>query len=214
MCCCIGFCLCTKKLNSKHYSIIAIVCNIINIAIAITRICLFGLSVTIFLVSNLVDVILTITNLVFMIIILIHILKGSAFDKFNKTAKTLCVISMVFSGILLFFLILFIIGVIIIINAFNNLFKGTSTREWFIILIILIFCLVLEILESLAYNYLYRLLKLKTNSNFDEYLKNIQNIISQDSVTNTQIYQNQNDVVITTSPQIQQKLDSNYEIKA
>ena len=213
MWCCIGFCLCTKKLNSIHYSIIAIVCNIINIAIAITRICLFGLSVTIFLVSNLVEDIFTITNLVFMIIILIHILKGSAFDKFNKTAKTLCVISMVFSGILLFFLILFIIGVIIIINGFHHLFKGNSARAWFIILAILIFCLVLEIIESLAYNYLYRLLKLKTNSNYDEYLKNIQNIISQDSVTNTQIYQNQNDVIITTSPQIQQKLDSNYEIK-
>ena len=217
MCCCIGFCLCTKKFNSKHYTIIAIICNSINLTNAIIRICLIGKVSAFLLISNFFDILFTIINLIFMIIILIHISKRIAFDKFNNTAIILCNISMIFSGIIIVFRILFIIIVIILIDVLYNLFKNSLKNlndYWAIFVVALIFCLILEIINSLVYNYLYRLLKLKTSSNYDEYLKNKQSVISQDFVINTQIYQNQNDVIITTSPQIPeeipQKLDSHY----
>ena len=207
---CIPFCLCTNKFNAKKYNLIALVIN--GIKFALTIISCFLIVRDVFVIgffSNFFEIAFTIANLIFMGFTLYYIYKGSAFAKLNNTSKILCILTLVFSGIILFIRIL---GLILGIYAYNQVENWisemgapkASTSDWLKLIIPFILYIIFEIMHFLAVNYLYKLIKLKTNVSYEEYLKNGQ-VVEQTSVTNTQINQNQQPVLITTSPQVSTK---------
>ena len=92
---------------------------------------------------------------------------------------------------------------------------SVSVSFFWILILIDILIVLFEVINFLCFNYLYKLLKLKADSSYDEYIKN-GNPIEQNSVTQTNIQVNQNQPVLsTTLPNniVQQNTDSNSNAK-
>jgi heme/copper-type cytochrome/quinol oxidase subunit 2 len=194
---CIPFFLCTKKFNAKLYDIIALGCNVLKLSISIASIFLIAFSIlAIAFFSSFFEFAFTITNLVHMAVILCKLNNGEAYDKSNKCCRILCIVSMVFSGIIIFLRVLTLIIGIVFYNQADKWLKekgisgGAPAGEWAKLLIPLFLYIIVEIIHFLSVNYLYKLLKLKTDVNYEEYLKGGQTV-EQNSMTNVQITQNQ-----------------------
>ena len=204
---CIPFCLCTKKFSPTVFAIIAIVCN--GIKVPMCLIVIFIIIWSLFLFANIAsifEIIFIITNLVHSIIILVKIKNKSAFGQSNKLVKVLCIISMIFIGIIILFKILIAILTVIILS------KGMGF--WSSIIITYIFYIALEVINFLAFNYLYKLLSLKADCSYDDYLKN-GTPVEQNSVTQTNIQVNQNQPALPIDYKngLQQNTDSNINVK-
>lgn len=193
---CIPFFLCTKKFNAKTYDFIALGCNVLKLSISIGSIFLIAFSIlAIALFSSFFEFAFTITNLVHMAVIFCKLKSGEAYDKSNKCCRILCIVSMVFSGIIIFLRVLTLILGIVLYSQVDKWLekegvKGASTGDWIKLLIPLIIYVIVEVIHFLSVNYLYKLLKLKTDVNYEEYLKGGQTV-EQNSMTNVQITQNQ-----------------------
>lgn len=164
--CCLPFCCCIKNFSPKVLAIIALVCNIIKLII--TSISLFALIWAIVASANALGIIELIFNLVHIIniiIILWKIANKNAFGISNKTVKVLCIVSMVLSG----FLLLFGLITLIILIALASEIKNASF--WGIFIVIYILILANEVIHFLAIYYLYRLLDLKADCSYSDYLK-------------------------------------------
>lgn len=212
----INFCCYTKNFNAKQYCIIALVINGLKFALSIISLFLIDSSLFFFgFLSGFLETPMTIANIIFMIFVLIYINNGSAFDKNNKCSKILCMIEMVFSGIVLLIRFLgLIIGIILYAQSsrwIKNLGIGKArTSDWIKLILPYIIYLVIEVIHFLAVNYLYKLLSLKTNSNYNEYEKNGVPV-EQVSVTNAQITQNQ-PVLVTNMPQVSSQDNSGAKV--
>lgn len=164
--CCLPFCCCIKNFSPKVLAIIALVCNIIKLII--TSISLFALIWAIVASANALGIIELIFNLVHIIniiIILWKIANKNAFGISNKTVKVLCIVSMVLSG----FLLLFGLITLIILIALASEIKKASF--WGIFIVIYILILANEVIHFLAIYYLYRLLDLKADCSYSDYLQ-------------------------------------------
>ena len=212
---CIPFFLCTKKFNAKTYDFIALGCNVLKLSISIGSIFLIAFSIlAIAFISSFFEFAFTITNLVHMAVILCKLKSGEAYDKSNKCCRILCIVSMVFSGIIIFLRILtLIIGIVLYSKVDKWLEKegvrGASAGDWIKLLIPLIIYIIVEVIHFLSVNYLYKLLKLRTDANYEDYLKGGQTV-EQNSMTNVQVVQN-TPVLSTTLPN--QTGDSNSNNK-
>ena len=212
---CIPFFLCTKKFNAKIYDYIALGCNVLKLSISIGSIFLIAFSIlAIAFISSFFEFAFTITNLVHMAVILCKLKSGEAYDKSNKCCRILCIVSMVFSGIIIFLRILtLIIGIVLYSKVDKWLEKegvrGASAGDWIKLLIPLIIYIIVEVIHFLSVNYLYKLLKLRTDANYEDYLKGGQTV-EQNSMTNVQVVQN-TPVLSTTLPN--QTGDSNSNNK-
>lgn len=212
---CIPFFLCTKKFNAKIYDYIALGCNVLKLSISIGSIFLIAFSIlAVALFSSFFEFAFTITNLVHMAVILCKLKSGEAYDKSNKCCRILCIVSMVFSGIIIFLRILtLIIGIVLYSKVDKWLEKegvrGASAGDWIKLLIPLIIYIIVEVIHFLSVNYLYKLLKLRTDGNYEDYLKGGQTV-EQNSMTNVQVVQN-TPVLSTTLPN--QTGDSNSNNK-
>ena len=121
---------------------------------------------------------------------------------------------MVFSGIIIFLRVLtLIIGIVLYSKVDKWLEKegvrGASAGDWIKLLIPLIIYIIVEVIHFLSVNYLYKLLKLRTDANYEDYLKGGQTV-EQNSMTNVQVVQN-TPVLSTTLPN--QTGDSNSNNK-
>ena len=212
---CIPFFLCTKKFNAKIYDYIALGCNVLKLSISIGSIFLIAFSIlAVALFSSFFEFAFTITNLVHMAIILCKLISGEAYGKSNKCCRILCIVSMVFSGIIIFLRVLtLIIGIVLYSKVDKWLEKegvrGASAGDWIKLLIPLIIYIIVEVIHFLSVNYLYKLLKLRTDANYEDYLKGGQTV-EQNSMTNVQVVQN-TPVLSTTLPN--QTGDSNSNNK-
>ena len=212
---CIPFFLCTKKFNAKIYDYIALGCNVLKLSISIGSIFLIAFSIlAVALFSSFFEFAFTITNLVHMAVILCKLKSGEAYDKSNKCCRILCIVSMVFSGIIIFLRVLtLIIGIVLYSKVDKWLEKegvrGASAGDWIKLLIPLIIYIIVEVIHFLSVNYLYKLLKLRTDANYEDYLKGGQTV-EQNSMTNVQVVQN-TPVLSTTLPN--QTGDSNSNNK-
>ena len=204
---CIPFCLCTKKFSPKVFAIIAIVCNGLKIIMNFLVVFIVLWSVLVFAnILSIFEIIFTITNLVNAIIILVKITNKDAFGISNKNVKVLCIISMILIGIIIAFKLL---ALFLLIFAAS---KGMGF--WIPIIITYIFYIAFELINFLAFNYLYRLLNLKADCSYEEYLKN-GSPIEQNSVTQTniQVVQNNKPVLPINFPNtFQQNTDSNINV--
>lgn len=201
---CIPFFLCTKKFNAKTYDFIALGCNVLKLSISIGSIFLIAFSIlAIALFSSFFEFAFTITNLVHMAVIFCKLKSGEAYDKSNKCCRILCIVSMVFSGIIIFLRVLTLILGIVLYSQVDKWLekegvKGASTGDWIKLLIPLIIYVIVEVIHFLSVNYLYKLLKLRTDANYEDYLKGGQTV-EQNSMTNVQVVQN-TPVLSTTLP--------------
>lgn len=212
---CIPFFLCTKKFNAKTYDFIALGCNVLKLSISIGSIFLIAFSIlAIAFFSSFFEFAFTITNLVHMAVIFCKLKSGEAYDKSNKCCRILCIVSMVFSGIIIFLRVLTLILGIVLYSKVDKWLekegvKGASTGDWIKLLIPLIIYIIVEVIHFLSVNYLYKLLKLRTDANYEDYLKGGQTV-EQNSMTNVQVVQN-TPVLSTTLPN--QTGDSNSNNK-
>lgn len=212
---CIPFFLCTKKFNAKIYDYIALGCNVLKLSISIGSIFLIEFSIlAIAFFSSFFEFAFTITNLVHMAVIFCKLKSGEAYDKSNKCCRILCIVSMVFSGIIIFLRVLTLIFGIVLYSKVDKWLekegvKGASAGDWIKLLIPLIIYIIVEVIHFLSVNYLYKLLKLKTDANYEDYLKGGQTV-EQNSMTNVQVVQN-TPVLSTTLPN--QTGDSNSNNK-
>jgi cytochrome b subunit of formate dehydrogenase len=147
-----------------------------------------------------------------MILITIYIIKGTAFGEQNSCCKVMCIVLFVLSGIRLF---LKIISFILLIIAFTlvdrwikeSRSKGPSAGNWMAFLIPYIIFLIIEVLQLLCVIYIYKLLKLKSNTSYSEYLKNGQSVEQVSvTVTNAQISQTPPIFPNQNTPSSQQKV--------
>ena len=212
---CIPFFLCTKKFNAKTYDFIALGCNVLKLSISIGSIFLIAFSIlAIAFFSSFFEFAFTITNLVHMAVIFCKLKSGEAYDKSNKCCRILCIVSMVFSGIIIFLRVLTLIFGIVLYSKVDKWLekegvKGASAGDWIKLLIPLIIYIIVEVIHFLSVNYLYKLLKLRTDANYEDYLKGGQTV-EQNSMTNVQVVQN-TPVLSTTLPN--QTGDSNSNNK-
>ena len=149
-----------------------------------------------------------------MAVIFCKLKSGEAYDKSNKCCRILCIVSMVFSGIIIFLRVLTLILGIVLYSQVDKWLekegvKGASTGDWLKLLIPLIIYVIVEVIHFLSVNYLYKLLKLRTDANYEDYLKGGQTV-EQNSMTNVQVIQN-TPVLSTTLPN--QTGDSNSNNK-
>ena len=203
----IPFFCCFKKFSPKVYAIAAIVFNGLKLLLSISNIAAFGGSTFKFAnVTVIIELLFIVTNVVNAIIILVNLINKNAFNKTNKLLIILCIVSLIITGI----------GVVVNLVVFIFLFVISVSVSFFWILILIDILIVLfEVINFLCFNYLYKLLKLKADSSYDEYIKN-GNPIEQNSVTQTNIQVNQNQPVLsTTLPNniVQQNTDSNSNAK-
>ena len=203
----IPFFCCFKKFSPKVFAIAAIVFNGIKLLLSISNLAAFAGRV--FFASNLIviaELLFIVINVVNAIIILVNLINKNAFNKTNNLLIILCIISLIATGI----------GVIINLVVFVLIFVVSVNFSFFWIFVLIdIFIVLFEVMNFLCLNYLYKLLKLKADSSYDEYIKN-GNPIEQNSVTQTNIQVNQNQPVLsTTLPNniVQQNSDSNSNVK-
>ena len=157
-------------------------------------------------ILSIFEIIFTITNLVNAIIILVKIINKDAFGKSNKKVKVLCIISMVLIGIIILFKLLALFLLIFLAS------KGMGF--WIPIIITYLFYIAFEVINFLAFNYLYKLFSLKSDTSYEEYLKG-GSPLEQNSVTQTNIQVNQNNkpvLPINYPNTFQQNTDSNINV--
>ena len=173
---CIPFCCCCANFTPRTFDIIALACNIIKVIISL--ISLFAILWAVLLAASLfsfLEIAFTITNLVHTSVILCHFCQNEAFGKYNRCDKTLCMVSLVFSGIIIALRLLTLILIIAIASE-----TGGGFWAGFIITFLLFSSI--EVIHFLSVYYLYRLLTLKADCSYNDYLKN-GTAIEQNSVT-------------------------------
>ena len=191
MCGFIPFCCGMKKWNAKTFTIIGLSCNVLKLIFSFLGVFLFlNLSIIAGALSlNIFELIFTFANLIFLIIIIIKIGNGQIFTVSNKSGKILCIIALVFSGIIIVLRsLIFILGLVFYVK--EDIIK-ISTSDWLLFIIPTLIVLAIEIIHFLAVNYLYKLIKLPTDLSYNDYIGKGQNV-DQVSVTiaNTQTNQN------------------------
>ena len=189
---CISFCCCCINFTPKTFTIIALVCNIIKLIISF--ISLFAIIWAILLGASLLSFLglaFTITNLVHMSVILCNICNKNAFGKFNKCCKILCIVSLVFSGVIIISQILTLIIIIALASE-----TDTEGGFWAGFIITFILVLAIEVIHFLSVYYLYKLLKLKADCSYNDYLKKGTGV-EQNSVTINNNTTNQNPIFPT-----------------
>ena len=184
---CIPFCCCCINFTPKTFTIIALACNIIKLIISF--ISLFAIIWAILLGASLLsffEIIFTITNLVHMSVILCYLSNKKAFVDSNKCCKILCIISLILSGLIIIFRILTLIIIIALASA-----TDTGGGFWAGFIITFLLFLAIEVIHFLSVYYLYRLLTLKADCSYNDYLRN-GTAIEQNSVTINNNTTNQN----------------------
>ena len=191
MCKCIPFCCCTKKINPKKFSIIALICNIIKLILTTTVFALLEKSA--FLLTNIFELIFSIINLVLLMILIINISNGQIYDKFRKSGKYLCIIIIIVSILIVIYRLGLFILLILLDKFLSKYFhsSSSSTKEWIEFIIPTILIIALEVIQFLSVNYIYKLIRINTNVSYSEYLQELRNV-GQISVTinNEKINQN------------------------
>ena len=132
MCSFIPFCCCMKNIDAKKYAIIGIACNVIKLLLSILGIFLFfKLSVISGgLCLNIFELAFTVANLVILIILLIKISKGYAFNDFNKKGKVLCLVVLILSGIIIVIRLIFtILGIAFYAQKYSLYNNALETLE-------------------------------------------------------------------------------------
>ena len=183
---CIAFCCCCMNFTPKVFACIALGCNIFKLVLAF--ISLFAIIWAILLGATLLSFVelgFTITNLVHAAVILCKLSNKEAFGEFNSCAKCMCITSMVFSGIMIIFRIIILI---IIIAAATEVGGGV----WAGFIITFILFLAVEVINFLAFYYLYKLLELKADCSYNDYIQKKPS--EQISVTVNNINNNQNNL--------------------
>ena len=191
MCKCIPFCCCTKKINPKKFSIIALICNIIKLILSTTVFALLEMSA--FLLTNIFELIFSIINLVLLMILIINISNGQIYDKFRKSGKYLCIIIIIVSILIVIYRLGLFILLILLDKFLSKYFhsSSSSTKEWIEFIIPTILIIALEVIQFLSVNYIYKLIRINSNVSYSEYLQELRNV-GQISVTinNEKINQN------------------------
>ena len=181
---CIPFCCCCANFTPRTFDIIALACNIIKVIISL--ISLFAILWAVLLAASLfsfLEIAFTITNLVHTSVILCHFCQNEAFGKYNKCDKTLCMVSLVFSGIIIALRLLTLILIIAIASE-------TGGGFWAGFIITFLLFLSIEVIHFIALNYLYKLLSLKADCSYNDYNNKIGIPVNQNSATVTNIYNN------------------------
>ena len=181
---CIPFCCCCANFTPRTFDIVALACNIIKVIISL--ISLFAILWAVLLAASLfsfLEIAFTITNLVHTSVILCHFCQNEAFGKYNKCDKTLCMVSLVFSGIIIALRLLTLILIIAIASE-------TGGGFWAGFIITFLLFLSIEVIHFIALNYLYKLLSLKADCSYNDYNNKIGIPVNQNSVTVTNINNN------------------------
>ena len=174
---CIPFCCCCINYTPRTFDIIALGCNILKIIISF--ISLFAILWAILFAASFfsfLEIIFTIVNLVHTSVILCHLCNNETFGKYNKCDKILCIVSLVFSGIIIVLRLLTLIIIIALVSEAGGFWAG-----FFITFLIFI---AIEVIHFLALNYLYKLLSLKEDCSYNDYIKK-GSPVNQNSVTIT-----------------------------
>lgn len=182
---CLPFCCCMKNISPKQFVIAGLICSGIKAILSLIGIILIFsilLSASSFYI---VEFLFIISTLVQLIILTINTFNGSIYDKNNKMGKILCIIVLSIGGVIL------LIRLIALILSFLAIAITSSSKYMLIILIPTILVFALEIIQFLAVNYFYKLISLKSNVSYNEYIKNGQNVDQVSvTITNTPINQN------------------------
>ena len=168
----IPFCFCIKYIGPKNFAFTAIACNVLKLGFLIASFFLVKFSFhdhAPILANYLFELSLTIANIVLIILLIIYLINGSIYDKFNNRGKKFCTFVLVFSGLIFLSIITACILAKVLYgpkgkkpNASNDFLKyGIS-------------CLILafiEIIHFLNMLYLFKLIKLHSNVSYNEYKK-------------------------------------------
>ena len=174
---CFPFCCCFKKIRPQKFVGTATFCNILKLGISIGSFFLLKTSIVGYtLYLNIVELALTVINIILLFCVTIFLLNGKIFDKYNKRGKVLCGFAIVFSALMIISKIT--TAILVVISYRDNKKwlkkekkKGPSLMDWLLFFIPCgIFCL-LEIIHFFMVNYLYKLIKLHSNTSYSEYKK-------------------------------------------
>ena len=213
---CIPFCCFMKNISPKKFAIIGLVCNIVEAIIAIFISILDGFKIIIF------EFLVILSNLVPIINLTQNIFNGSIYDENNKRGKIIYIIVLIVSSLILLLRFIFLIIAFIYFGQ-KSRFRGglgPSAFQWCIFLIPNFIFTILVIIHFLSVNYLYKLIRLKSNVSYNEYLKNGETI-GQVSVIIANSPNNQNPPIfpynnqnkIPNSNQENTETESNKNIK-
>ena len=180
---CLPFCCCLQNFGPKVYAYIALACDIAKIVLTICSFFLLEFSIIFagpFL--SIFDFFPTIANIILMIVIIIKISNGSAFAQDNSCCICMCIASLIICGIIFVMRIIFFIEFIVAYNTIDKWIEketkagGASTSDWMKLIVPYILLFIIEIIHILAVIYLYRLLKIKSNVCYRDYLYNGPNV--------------------------------------
>ena len=210
---CIPFCCCLKNFSPKVFAFITLGCEGLKIILSILSIVFIPFGVVLGgIILNALEFFPSLAYLIQIILITVFIFNGSAFDKKNSCCKVMCIVIFVISSIRI---LLKIISFILLIYSYTLVdewleekrISGPTTKDWLGFLVPYILYLIIEVTEFLSMIYIYKLLKLKSNVSYLEYLKNGQNVEQVSvTVTNAQISQTPPILPNQSTPSSQQKV--------
>jgi len=197
---CLPFCCCLQNFGPKIYAYITLACESAKIVLTICS--FFLLEFSIILAGAFMSIFgffPTIAIIILMIVIIIKISNGSAFSQDNSCCKCMCVACLIISAILLVLRIIFFIAFIVAYNKIDNWIEKdiklkATTSDWMKLIIPYIFFFIIDIIQILAVIYLYRLLDIKSNVCYRDYLNTGLNI---PNITNSPI-----SVTVSNDPMI------------
>ena len=158
-----------KNISPKKFAFIGLCINLIKLILSVT---IFFIFISLFLITNIVELVFSDLNLIILIIITIKISNREIYGKFHKSGKILCIISLIISIII----IIYRIGLFIIMILVNRFLSGDiSTGKLLAFNIPTLIIILLEVIQFLWVNYIYKLLRLNSKVSYEEYLKEIRN---------------------------------------
>lgn len=193
---CIPFCCCFKNIEPRMFAYIALGCDIAKLILAITGIFLIEFSIVLggaFL--NIFDFFPTVANLILMVVLVVTINSGSAFDSNNSCCRCICITSLVLSIIMIIMKIIFFA---VFIHFYNKVDKwirkegidGASTSDWLKLIFPFTLYFTIEIMHIICAIYIYKLLYLKSKVCYKDYVNKSPTAPVSVTVSNTPIIQN------------------------
>ena len=174
---CFPFCCCFKNIGPQKYVGTATFCNIFKLGISIGSFFLLKTSIIEFaLYLNIFELTLTVVNIILLFFVTIFLLNGKIFDKYNKRGKVLCIFAIIFSALMIISKIT--TSILVLISYRDNKKwlkkekkKGPSLMDWLLFFIPCGIFFFFVIIHFFMVNYLYKLIKLQSNTSYSEYKK-------------------------------------------
>ena len=205
---CLPFCCFFQNIGPKVFAFIAIGCDVAKIVLTIASFFLLEFSILLLGVfMSIFEFFPTIANIILMSIIIVYISNGSAFDKNNSCCICMCIVSLILCAVLFVLRFIFFIDYIVEYNKAQNWMEENikmkaSGSDWAKLIIPYIFLFILDIAHILSVIYLYKLLKIKSNECYRDYIDKGPNEPANITIANTTNINNVSGNPMTNIPQV------------